>query len=183
MKNLLILAGIVAAEELALHELVEEGYTTEQASRSVSNSGLAFISRASVDNKNCNCMLNTFGYDHFIGVATTSGGAFNTQVCSSMLSCFNNNMPHVDVMFVPCPTCSDNLATQFQTMLNNINSKCTSGTWSGFTWLNIEQAANWTAGAQTNQGLLTNLINWLATSNHPYGIFSSQHSWTTIFGT
>ena len=182
MKNLLILAGIVAAEELALHELVEEGYTTEQASRSVSNSRSAFITNSAVNYTGCKCMLNQ-GYDHFISFATTNGGVFSSNVCSNMFSCYQSNMPHVDVMFVPCPTCSDNLATQFQTMLNNINSKCTSGTWSGFTWLNIEQAANWTAGAQTNQGLLTNLINWLATSNHPYGIFSSQHSWTTIFGT
>ena len=104
-----------------------------------------------------------------------------------MHTCFHVRLPsncllfevsHIILLGV---TCSSSAATQFSSMMANINT-CKAN-WSGRVWLDIENSALWTGSTTSNKSWYQNLVNaCTSTAGVSCGIYSSQSQWIGIFG-
>lgn len=67
----------------------------------------------------------------------------DTYVCNELKMAMDSNIPHRDVSFIPCPTCSASAAQQFSMMMDNLNTNCTASSWSGRVWLDANSNQLW----------------------------------------
>ena len=77
-----------------------------------------------------------------------------------------------DVYMTPCPTCAATAADQLSTMVNYLNTNCSSA-WTKYIWLDIS-GTSWTSNFTANQIFYQNLLDaCLATPGVTCGIYTT----------
>jgi len=123
----------------------------------------------------------------FILFTGYSSNKFVANVCNELKFAQSAGIPHRDVLFVPCPTCSASAATQLSTMLSGLQTNCDS-LWEHRVWLDMASYSLWPtpwreAGYVANQRWFEDLVDACAsTKGITCGILSDPSDWKYTLG-
>ena len=121
------------------------------------------------------CFVSS-GYKFAIPRCFRSLGSTDPNCKSNIANAHSAGMSRVDAYFFPCYSCG-NVAGQVSTFWdytvdNKLNFKRL--------WFDIE--GTWSSSSSTNQNFLMQMVNQARSIGIVYGIYSSQHYWTSFFG-
>jgi hypothetical protein len=68
------------------------------------------------------CLKENNDAQFIILTAMDPQGVVDPDVCNELKWAEDSNIPHRDVKFIPCPTCSTSAKSQFSVMMNNLNT-------------------------------------------------------------
>lgn len=89
------------------------------------------------------CLKENNDAQFIILTAMDPQGVVDPDVCNELKWAEDSNIPHRDVKFIPCPTCSTSAKSQFSAMMNNLNTNCSASSWSGRVWLDANSNNLW----------------------------------------
>ena len=133
---------------------------SEFAQSLVATSGLGWDAFArQVVGSNVSCMKDS-GYSNSLivrGYTVVSGdiwnptrGEVNKFACTSLNSALRGGIQNRDIVFVPCPICSESAASQLSSMLSFLNANCPAS-WSGKIWLTVGSPWSWMSSTTSNR--------------------------------
>lgn len=89
------------------------------------------------------CLKSTNDAKFIIATAVDPNGVSDPDVCNELKWAEDSNIPHRDVKFIPCPTCSASASSQFSSMITNLKMNCSESSWSSRVWMDVNSNSYW----------------------------------------